>query len=95
MSATRIPGIKRAILEHHRGRKAVMSAYVMRTTGGGGRGGQSVTYRLVIQRVKKWSKVGDYESEKRGDRKRTRNQKIMEMYVMLVTNLPPRACGAR
>ena len=82
MPATKKPGIKRAVLEHHRGRRAAVSAYVMRNAAG-----QSVTYRLVIQRVKKWSEVGDYEPEKRGGKKRTRDQKIMEMYVVFATNL--------
>ena len=82
MPATKTPGIKKAILEHHRGRRAAVSAYVMRNAMG-----QSVTYRLAIRRVRKWSGVGDYEPEKRGGRKRTDEQKIMEMYVVFATNL--------
>jgi len=82
MPATKTPGIKKAILEHHRGRRAAVSPYVMRNATG-----QSVTYRLVIQKVKRWSEVGDYEPEKRGGKKRTRDQKIMEMYVVFATNL--------
>ena len=82
MPATKTPGIKKAILEHHRGRRAAVSAYVMRNAMG-----QSVTYRLVVQRVKKWSEVGDYEPEKKGGRKRTRDQKIMGTYVVFATNL--------
>ena len=31
MPATKKPGIKRAVLEHHRGRRAVVSSYAMRT----------------------------------------------------------------
>ena len=81
MPAAKTPGIKRAILEHHRGRRAAVSTYVMRNAMG-----QSVTYRLAMQRVRKWSEVGDYEPEKKGGKKRTRDQKIMEMYVVFATN---------
>ncbi|MCG8531376.1 MAG: transposase [Desulfovibrionales bacterium] len=82
MPATKTPGIKRAILEHHRGKRDAVSSYVMRNAAG-----QSVTYRLAIQKVRKWSEVGDYGPEKRGGRKRTRDQKIVEMYVVFATNL--------
>ena len=82
MPAVKNKGIKKAILEHHCKKRAAVSSYVMRNAMG-----QSVTYRLAIQKVKKWAEVGDYEPEKKGGRKKTREQKIMEMYVVFATNL--------
>lgn len=82
MPAVKNDRIKRAILEHHAGKRAAVSSYVMRNAVG-----QSVTYRLVMHRVRKWSEVGDCEPERKGGKKRTKNQKIIEMYVVFATNL--------
>lgn len=82
MPAVKTLGIKRAVLEHHSGARAAVSAYVMKNAAG-----QSVTYRLLIQKVRKWSDVDDYEPGRKGGKKRTREQKIMEMYVVFATNL--------
>ncbi len=82
MPAVKTAGIKRAVLEHHRGKREAVSAYVMKNAAG-----QSVTYRLLMQKVRKWSDVDDCEPGKKGGKKRTRDQKIVAMYVVFATNL--------
>ncbi len=82
MPAVKTAGIKKAILEHHGGKRAAVSAYMMRNAAG-----QSVTYRLLIQKVKKWSDVNDCEPGKKGGKKRSKDQKIVEVYAVFAANL--------
>ncbi len=82
MPAVKTSGIKRAVPEHHRGKRAAVPQYAMKNAAG-----QSAAYLLPIQRVRKWSDADDCEPGKKGGKKRTRDQKIVAMYAVFATSL--------